>query len=125
MADITCFKCGNRGHMARDCDCADYAAELGDGDKPPWCGMCDRQTRLVHFSRDGHDAARRCDTCHPSGHLLPAQFKRCGNCKSVIYIWDLRTECGSHRPVGKHLTVREKEEAKCTATARTTAPGTR
>lgn len=112
MPEITCFKCGNRGHMARDCDDQNYAAEIGDGDKPMWCGMCDRDTRLVFHVRDGREAARRCGTCNPSGHLLAVQFKRCKDCKAVIYIWDSRTECGNHPPVGRHLEVQGKAQTK-------------
>lgn len=29
--------------------------------KPPWCGMCDQQTRLT----GPDDAPRRCLNCHP------------------------------------------------------------
>jgi len=105
---VKCFGCQQYGHLERDCPSKHFASELGDGDKPPWCSECDRETRLIYFRRDGRDCARRCTTCHPLGHLLPVQFKRCKACKSVIYIWDSRTECGSHLPVGKQLTVKAK-----------------
>lgn len=97
---VKCFGCGNYGHIERGCPEKTYAAELGD-DKPPWCQQCERETRLVYLRLDGRDAARRCTTCHPSGHLLTAQFKRCKTCKAVIYQWDLRSECGKHEPVSK------------------------
>lgn len=112
MDSIKCFGCGNYGHLERDCPETAYAAELGDGDKPPWCGMCDRDTRLVYYLRNGRDAARRCETCHPSGHLLPVQYKRCKHCKAVIYQWDRRTECGDHPPTGIQLDMRVKRERK-------------
>lgn len=112
MEGVKCFGCGNYGHYERDCPEKTWASELGDGDKPPWCGQCDRETRLVYFLRDGEYCSRRCRTCHPSGHLLPVQFKRCGKCKSVIYEWERRTECGSHRPVGRHMEVKEKTGAR-------------
>lgn len=109
LANVKCFGCQNYGHLERDCPDKSFAAELGDGDKPPWCGMCDRVTRLVAIVRDGRELARRCETCHPSSHLLAAQFKRCGTCRAVIYEWDLRSECGTHQPVSKPIPVRERK----------------
>ena len=99
--NIKCFGCGEYGHIERDCPAKNYATELGDGDKPPWCNGCDRETRLVYFRRDSADCSRRCPVCNPQGHLLAVQFKRCKPCKSAIYVWDTRTECGSHLPIGK------------------------
>lgn len=99
--NVKCFGCQQYGHLERDCPEKTYAAEIGDGDKPPWCNECDRNSRLVYFIRDGAIAARRCQVCHPSGHLLAVQFRRCKPCKAVVYIWDNQTECGSHPPVGK------------------------
>lgn len=109
---VKCFGCQQYGHIERDCPEKTYAAEIGGGDKPPWCGMCDRETRLVYFLRDGATTARRCTTCHPSSHLLPAQHKRCKGCKAVIYEWDMRSECGKHQPVGKQLQVNAVTERK-------------
>jgi hypothetical protein len=40
----------------------------GGRPKPPWCGRCDRDTRLA--DRDSH-RPRRCEACHP---LLAAAF---------------------------------------------------
>lgn len=111
LANVKCFGCQQYGHLERDCPEKTYASELGGGDKPPWCGQCDRETRLTLVRLDGCDTARRCVTCHPSGHLLSAQFKRCGKCKAVIYEWDMRSECGRHQPVGKHMTVSTERKA--------------
>jgi hypothetical protein len=97
LASIRCFGCQQFGHLERDCTNRNSAADTGD-DGPPWCGECDRRTRLHMVHRDGRDAVTRCQ-CHPSG--LPAQFKRCGECKAVIYEWDRNSECGSHEPVSK------------------------
>lgn len=97
-----CFECQEIGHIASDCPTKAYAAELGDG-KPPWCGQCDRETRLIYFIRDSTEAARRCYTCHPKSQTLPAQFSRCKTCRSAIYVWDIRSECGKHRTVGEQL----------------------
>jgi len=105
---VKCFGCGEYGHIERDCPANSYASELGDGDKPPWCGECDRYSRLIYFiapsgipDRPGTVTARRCKVCNPQGHLLAVQFKRCKQCKAVTYIWDTATECGSHPPTGK------------------------
>ena len=118
--NVKCFGCQQYGHLERDCPDKNYATELGDGDKPPWCQQCDRETRLVYFmtpsgipDRPGYVTARRCTACHPSGHLLAAQFKRCKQCRSVIYEWDSRSECGSHQPVGEHLEVDSEWRDKC------------
>lgn len=117
--NVKCFGCQNYGHIERDCPEKNYAAELGD-DKPPWCGreICDRETRLIYFLRGGVRCSRRCH-CHPSGHLLPVQFKRCKPCKSAIYAWDTKTECGSHLPVGADFAAkaRAKYEAEKAAKA--------
>jgi hypothetical protein len=54
------------------------------GDKPPWCGMCDKRTRLIE--RDG--IPRRC-RCHPKTAPL-AQFRTCTVCQDHIYEWQMR-----------------------------------
>lgn len=99
---MKCYDCGEPGHRAKDCPEKQFAAELGV-DKPPWCFQCDRETRLVYFQRDGYVTARKCYTCHPNSQTLPAQFSKCRNCRTVVYHWDIRSECGTHQPVGRHL----------------------
>jgi hypothetical protein len=98
--NVKCFGCQQFGHVERDCPNRNTASETGDGDKPPWCRECDRRTRIRTVRRDGRDIAVRC-RCHPSGHLMAGQFRRCGECKAVIYEWDMNSECGSHLPVSK------------------------
>ncbi len=49
-------------------------ADLDDGDdrpppKPPWCGECDEETRLVGMYSDDHPA--RCIRCHPLSVARP------------------------------------------------------
>ena len=95
-----CFECQEIGHVVADCPWKNYAAELGDG-KPPWCSQCDRETRLVYTAGKDGLKAHRCRNCHPKGESLPVQFRRCGACRTVIYDWDVRSECGKHQPVGK------------------------
>jgi hypothetical protein len=99
LASIRCFGCQQFGHLERDCPKKNHAADPDDDNETPWCGECDRRTRLHMVRRDDRDAVTRCQ-CHPAGRL-PAQFKRCGECKAVIYEWDRNSECGSHEPVSK------------------------
>lgn len=109
-----CWECHEYGHVAADCPAKLYASEVGDG-KSVWCGQCDRETRLVYFVRtEGdrkYDAARRCTSCHPRSTTLPATYSRCKSCKHAVYAWDVRSECGKHQPIGKHLTAK-KDAAK-------------
>lgn len=105
-----CFECQEIGHIAADCPAKLYAAEIGDG-KPMWCGQCDRETRLVYFIRNGAEAARRCPSCHPQGHMLPVTYKKCRGCGHAIYFWDVRSECGKHQEVGKQIKPKQKEMA--------------
>ena len=87
---LTCGNCGTTGqHITSECP---YTAELGHGGKPPWCGNCDKATRLVDH---GHSMAR-CAACHPLAWKPLAQHKRCGGCNSLIYTWDNRP-CGQHQ----------------------------
>lgn len=102
---MKCFECGDDGHMSRSCPNRDMIRReqaAADG-KPIWCGECDRRTRLIITTTDGHDVATRCQ-CHPESHKLPAQFTRC-HCGTVIYQWDT-AGCDRHQPIGAHLTVR-------------------
>jgi hypothetical protein len=95
-ASRKCYQCGGDGHFAASCPEVQFADELGtatDG-RPPWCGQCDKRTRLIF--EDDH--ASRCPRCNPQQDL-PAQFKYC-RCGDPIYRWD-KSECGSHQPVGK------------------------
>lgn len=98
MAQRKCYNCGAPGHFASGCPEIVFSAELGTGGdgRPPWCGQCDKRTRLV-FDPDA-DTASRCPDCHPEKDL-PAQFRIC-KCGDVIYKWD-QTECGSHQAIGK------------------------
>lgn len=93
----TCFTCGADGHIARNCP----NEEVLDT-RPPWCGVCDPDTRIVSARADG-DVLRKCPTCHPSPSKQLPQHSRCGKCKETVYKWDLRTECGKHLEVGAPL----------------------
>jgi hypothetical protein len=89
-----------------------YASEIGDR-KPIWCGYCDRETRLVFTETEHGTKARRCQNCHPQGHMLPVTYKKCrSGCGQAVYVWDVRSECGKHQPVGIPMTPPEKEKAK-------------
>ena len=109
-----CFECQEIGHIAADCPQKLYAVDLKDA-KPLWCGQCDSVTRLVYFIRDGHEAARKCKNCNPKPGL-PVTYARCGTCRRGVYAWDVRSECGQHQPVGKHLECR-RTECECHETA--------
>lgn len=65
----TCFECGTSGHIAADCP----NAEASDN-RPPWCGICDRRTRLVTVDRE-LGTVRRCPSCHPLRLKPLAQHK--------------------------------------------------
>lgn len=89
--DQTCFNCGEPGHLARTCPTALAVSEQAAGAKPPWCGGCDKTTRLV----DHGTYLNRCPNCHPLKWKPLAQHKRCGGCNHLIYTWD-NTPCGDH-----------------------------
>lgn len=97
MAKGSCYQCGKPGHFAANCPEIVFAAELGteDSGRPPWCGGCDKRTRLVFDPQA--DNFRRCPVCHPEKDL-PQQYRIC-RCGNAVYRWD-RAECGSHQPVG-------------------------
>lgn len=93
---VDCHTCGQPGHVARDCQ---WQADI-EG-RPPWCGECDRDTRLV----DHGSYVQRCHRCwawpakKTRFHQLLPQHKLCGGCKEIIYDFDKRP-CGSHQPLG-------------------------
>lgn len=105
LENLRCFNCQKYGHLAKDCPEVVFAAELGTDGRPPWCGQCDKRTRLLY----GAESARRCPECHPEKDL-PPQFRIC-KCGNAVYRWD-RSECGTHQEVGKHIKPRKKEEAE-------------
>jgi hypothetical protein len=107
MNERKCYQCGKPGHFAASCPEVRFAAELGteDSSRPPWCGECDKKTRLL----GDIDRPHRCPRCHPEKDL-PPQFRVCG-CGNVVYRWD-RTECGQHQEIGKRTEPKEKEKAK-------------
>ena len=114
---VRCFSCQQYGHIERECPDRNSATETGDG-KPPWCGECDRRTRMLTMRRDGRDVAIRC-RCNPNGHLMAGQFKRCPECKAVIYEWDRNSECGKHVPASQP---REYISTTASGTAPPSAP---
>lgn len=94
---ITCFECGDVGHIAAHCP----NRAVVDGT----CGMCDPRTQLVDLG----DKARRCE-CHPKYREPLRQFRRCPACHAEIHEWD-SNPCGSHsmrdaadrRPEREHI----------------------
>lgn len=70
--------------------------------RPPWCGQCDRRTRL-HERVDGR--MERCQNCHPAPRKQLTQFTRCYGCKTITYSWD-SNDCGSHLEIGKPIVVK-------------------
>ena len=93
---INCHSCGEPGHIAKDCQ---WESDL-EG-RPPWCGECDRETRLV----DHGSYAQRCHRCWawPAKgtrfHQLLPQHKKCGGCGELVNVWD-KDKCGKHEPLG-------------------------
>lgn len=89
---MRCFRCGTVGHI--EAGCPYTPADLADASAPrrPWCGNCDKSTRLI----DHGDHVARCAECHPLGYKPLAQHKRCGGCGKTIYEWE-RQPCGSHQ----------------------------
>lgn len=89
LKDLTCFSCGNQGHLARDCPADDN--ETDKKRKPPWCGNCDRITRLIQLGA----IVTRCQECHPLQGVPLPQHDRCPGCHMVIHSWD-NHPCGQH-----------------------------
>ena len=89
IENLSCFGCGGKGHVERECPNRQLAS--GPMDKPMWCGVCDRRTRLI----ESHGLAARCPQCHPLGHLNLAQHIRCPGCRMLVYAYDTN-ECGKH-----------------------------
>lgn len=88
--NLTCFGCGGKGHVERECPSGAVAGG-GTDDRPMWCGRCDRRTRLIEI----HGVASRCPQCHPLAHLHLAQHIRCPGCRMLIHEWD-KNLCGQH-----------------------------
>lgn len=91
---MACFKCGQDGHLARECI---WEEEITEGriSGVPWCRGCDERTRLIYAD----DHASRCPVCHPLRDKLPVQHVRCGACHKVIYAWERGLPCDYHRVV--------------------------
>jgi hypothetical protein len=98
LGKITCFGCGDQGHLERDCP---NSGIDGNG-KPPWCGICDERTRQIDT---GHGMAR-CQQCHPLRRKPLTSDRRCPACRQLIYEWD-NAQCGNHS--GPGITNRKPE----------------
>ena len=101
--NMTCFACGGKGHIERECPNRQLAS--GPADKPMWCGTCDRRTRLI----ESHGLAARCPQCHPLSHLHLAQHIRCPGCRMLVCAWD-NNPCGQHAAPVKPDTRPDREE---------------
>jgi Zinc knuckle len=88
LENLTCFGCGDKGHLERDCP---NRAATGTDGKPPWCGFCDERTRLI----DHGETASRCQECHPARRKQLRQHRKCPLCHVTIYEWD-NAPCGNH-----------------------------
>jgi hypothetical protein len=114
--NLTCFGCGGKGHVERNCPSAVVIGGGGDAEKPMWCGRCDRRTRLVTVG----GMASRCQECHPLSHLPLPQHARCPGCRQLIYKWD-ENLCGMHNSPVKPFDSRpEREEIDAIVAKETT-----
>lgn len=95
MSFEDCFECGEPGHIAAHCP-SRLAVEETRQPKPLWCGMCDKQTRLIEGMSHGRGVVMRCAACHPLRFVPLKQHKRCGGCNALIYQWDV-SPCGGHQ----------------------------
>lgn len=94
LENITCYGCGGKGHLERDCTNTgiDTTGHYPDGTpKTLWCGLCDERTRLI-----GHDTVTRCQQCHPLARKQLKQFRRCPRCHATVYEWDNAIDCTAH-----------------------------
>ena len=106
IENLSCFGCGGKGHMERECPNRQFA--VGPADKPMWCGQCDRRTRHVESA----GVIARCQECHPLAHMHLAQFIRCPGCRMLVYADDTNV-CGQHSvPVQPFDGRPEREEIK-------------
>ena len=106
VENLSCFGCGGKGHIERECPNRQLAS--GPADKPMWCGRCDRRTRLI----ESNGLAARCQECHPLAHMHLAQHVRCPGCRVIVYAWDVN-QCGEHSSPVTQLDRRpEREEIK-------------
>lgn len=94
----SCFRCGDDDHLSYDCPQGTREQPAPPPDGPsgaagaPWCGTCDKQTRLIEYA----DYMTRCPRCHPKAHATLPQHRRCGGCTQVVYAWD-PMPCGHHQ----------------------------
>lgn len=89
---IKCENCGDAGHFASQCP---WQGELGTMTRPPWCGECDKVTRLI----DHGSYLQRCHRCHPRAHSRFPQHRVCGGCGQLVYAWDV-LPCDKHQALG-------------------------